>query len=322
MRICTAHKDITIGLCFSYYNAEKEIVRALTPWHTHVDHIIAVDGRYKTPLTPDMRKKNLPNYSTDESEYILNLRFGRNLTHDKLFDTQIEKRQKCFDIAGELGCDVVIVWDSDDLIHPDYQYWNKFFKQIEAMVEYFPEEYTYKMWAWIPKLKDWSPQHNAVSPETWIRYDRVHRDPKNLKYVNSHYTWTTKDVTTEQINQWKWSHPEAPDTDNPYYKQGSTILDGIRITTNRALRTKEQLLFGDGWAWQNMHWENFEYNVKPYVHHQGLKFEYEDLLKEYPTLEYYFDKDGRLIPYYEKDGQYIIIKPDRTKEVLQEALAK
>jgi hypothetical protein len=269
-----------------------------------------------------MRRKNLPNYSTDNSHDVLKTRYGDKLTHEDFYGTQIEKRQKCFDIAGDLGCDIVIVWDSDDIIHPDYQDWNKFFKQIEALVEHFPEEYTYKMWAWIPKLKDWSPQHNAVNPETWIKYDRVHKDPKNLKYVNSHYTWTTKDVTTEQINQWKWRNPESSDTDNPYYKQGTVVLDGIRITTNRALRTKEQLLFGDGWAWQNMHWENFEYNVKPYVHHQGLKFEYEELLERYPNLEYYFDKDGRLIPYYLDKGKYVVIKPDRTKEVLQEALAK
>src|SRR6185369_5687521 len=312
-----------VGLAYSYLNSEKEHVRSLEPWYPRVDHIIAINGRYRTPLSPAMRKKNLPNYSTDNSYHVLKTNYGDKLTHEDFFGRQIEKRNRSFEIAGELGCDIVIVWDTDDIIHPYYQDWNKFFKQIEVMVEHFPEEYTYKMYCWIPKRKDWTPQHNAVPFETWIKYDRVHRDPKNLKYVNSHYTWATKDVTTQQINEWHWNHPQSSTIDNPYYKQGNTLLDGIRFTTNRALRTRDQLEFGDGWAWQNQHWEAYEYDTKPYwANRTDLKPAYEVLkATKYPNLEYYFGREDergevRLIPYYEKDGQFIRIKPDMTEEVL------
>jgi len=310
---------MNIGLAYSYLNGEQEHSRALKPWLPHVDYIIALDGRYRTPLTPAMRRKNLPNYSTDNSFEVLEKLCGHKFIYDKLFASQIDKRNRTFEIAGELGCDIVIVWDTDDIIHPDYQDWNKFFKQIEVMVEHFPEEYTYKMYCWIPSVKDWSPQHNEVPPETWIKYDRVHR-PKNLRYTHTHYNWCLKDVTDKEIDEWRWSHSDR--LENPYYKQGNTILDGIRFTTNRALRTREQLIFGDGWAWQNQHWEAYEFDTKAYYVNKNLVLAYEELkATKYPNLEYYFplpDEKGRvfLTPYYEKDGQFIRIKPDMTEEIL------
>lgn len=312
-----------IGLAVSYLNSELEIPRALDPWYPKVDHIIAVDGRYKTPLTPTMHKNRSPNYSTDNSYEVLEKRYGDKLVYDKLFDTQIAKRNKCFEIAAELGCDIVITWDTDDIIHPnpDYQDWNKFFKQITVMLEHFPEEYTFKMWAWIPSTKDWSPQHNAVPPNTWIKYDRIHKEPENLKYINSHYTWTTKDITNKEINEWKWAHPEASYIDNPYFKQGNTIIDGIRITTDRKFRTPDQLTYGDNWAWQNMHWEAYEYDIKPYWENKGFALVYEALKAKYPErdMRYYFSSEdnAKLIPYYiDKKGRYVIIKPDFTEEIL------
>jgi hypothetical protein len=324
MRLYTHYKDITIGLAYSYLDGEKEHPRALDPWYPRVDHIIAVNGRYRTPQTPEMRRKNMSNFSTDNSFDVLKSRYGDKLTHQDYYGTQLEKRQKCFDIAGELGCDVVIVWDTDDIIHPDYQDWDRFYRQLAYVYEYNPSEYIFKMYCWIPSREKWSPQHNGVEANTWMKYDRIHRDPSNLRYAQNHCTWSMKNVTDEQINEWKWhpDHINRTDLECPFNKYGNTVLDGVRFTTDRALRTKDQLEYGDGWAWQNMHWENYEFNVKPYVHHQGLKFEYEGLLEQYPTLEYYFDKDGRLVPYYLEKGKYVVIKPDRTTEVLQQALAK
>ena len=316
-------KDIKVGLLFSYYNAEKETPRALDPWYPHVDHIIAIDGRYKTPITPEMRSKGLTDYSTDNSEHLLKTRYHDKITHERFFGTQIEKRQKCFDISADLGCDIVIVWDSDDIIHPDYQDWERFWKQIAYIHEYNKDEYVFKMYAWIPSREEWTPQHNEVLPNTWVKYDRIHKGVKDLRYAQTHYTWALKTVTDEQINKWRWhkDHINKPELENPYLRQGTALVDGIRISTNRALRTKAQLTFGDGWTWQNMHWEAYEYQTKPYWKSKNFELVYEALKKrKYPNLEYYFspmDNVGRvyLIPYYiNEKGDYVIIKTEQNKE--------
>jgi hypothetical protein len=318
MRITTQYKDIKIGLCFSYLDAEKEIPRALDPWYPHVDHIIAVNGRYWTPQTPEMKKKHYSPFSTDNSYQILKERYDDKLTHADFYGNQLEKRQKSFDIAAELGCEIVIVVDSDDYIHPDFQDWNKFYKRLAHIYEYNPDEYTFKMYYWIPNFSDWTPQYNEVSPQSWVKYDRIHKDPGNLRYTQNHYTWCNKDVTDEQINEWRWSHEASPEADNPLYKLGKIMIDGVRFTTNRNLRTRDHLEFGDGWTFQNMHWETFEHILKPDAHHQGLSYEFEYLQTQYPNLEYYFgppDSEDKspLIPYYlDEKGRYVIIKPDRT----------
>jgi hypothetical protein len=312
-----------IGL--SYLNAEKEIPRCITPWISHVDYVIGVDGRYWTPTPPQMRGKQ-PNYSTDNSYDVLEKICGDKFIYDKFYGNQMDKRQRYLDIAGELGCDILIVMDSDETIHPDHQDWNRFDKQLEAVTTHWNDE-MFSMWVWIPDDKLWPRQWNAGIPSnSWKKYVRIHRNPGEQRYTQNHWTFVKKEITEEQIYEWRWSMPNvendpALQMENPYFLKENITLDGIRIRTDRTLRTNDQLDFGDGWAFQNMHWENFEFNVKPYVHHKGLSFEYEDLKKQIPYLEYYFDKEGYLIPYYFMDGELIIIKPDRTREVLQEALA-
>jgi len=327
MRLYTHYKDITIGLAYSYLDGEQEHNRALEPWISKVDHIIAVDGRYKTPQTPEMRRKNTCNYSTDNSYDVLEKICGDKFIYDKFYGTQIEKRQKCFDIAGELGCDVVIVWDTDDIIHRDFQDWDTFYRQLAYVYEYNPSEYVFKMYCWIPSREKWSPQHNGVEPNAWMKYDRIHRDPASLRYAQNHCTWSLKDVTDEQINEWKWQpeHINRTDLECPFNKYGNTVLDGIRFTTDRDFRTADQLVYGDGWAWQNMHWESYEYIIKPYWQKKGFELVYEGLkARKYPNLEYYFDDGGldgkvKLVPYYVDDkGRYIIIKPDYTEELYKE----
>lgn len=292
-----------IGLAYSYLNAEKETPRALDPWYPHVDHIIAVDGKYKTPQSPAMRAHPTPDYSTDHSYHVLRKRYGKKLTHERFFGTQMEKRQRCLDIAGELGCDFMIVWDSDDYIHPDYQDWNRFNGQLESIMKYWDDQ-VLKMWAWIPDETLWSRQHNAVPSNYWMPYARVHKNPGEMRYVINHFTFTKKDVTNEQINEWDYAHPTEPGLQalqNPHILQANMILDGIRITTDRTLRTADQLTFGDGWAWQNLHDENWVHTVLPAAHHVGLKGYKED-------SEYYFNEKGERIV-YEDDGKILTKEP-------------
>jgi hypothetical protein len=304
---------LKLGLAYSYLNAEKEIPRSLKPWVDKVDHIIAVNGRYWTPQSPAMLKKNYSRFSTDNSYRVLKEVCGDKLTHEDFYGTQMEKRQRCFDIAGELGCDFVLVWDTDDLIYESPN-WDRFYKQLNAVYEGWPEQYLFEMQAWIPDRKTWSPQHNEVKPNTWVPYVRIHKNPGEMYYCLNHWSWAFKKHTREEIYKYVFNNPAVNPIDpeqNKYLLKSRMTIDAVKITTDRVLRTADQLTFGDEWAWQNMHWENFHYMVEAFTHHHGGKFVYEELMKKYPNIQYYFDEGGRLIPFHQdlKTKEYIIHKP-------------
>jgi len=260
------NKKTAIG--FSYYNAEKEIPRALDLWSKYVDYIIAIDGRYWVPLHPFYMQKYKEKYSTDNSEFVLKKRYGDKLIHEKYFGTQMEKRQVYLDIAGDLKCETLIVWDSDDFIHPAYQDFNLFFKQLKAMYDNFADQLFF-MKAWIPSEQDWPRQYNTLDSNIWHNYIRVHRNPGEQKHILNHYSFTNKSIELSTVNNWRWLHDKTTLEDNPFLFHGNTVLDGIRITTDRLLRTEEALTFGDNWAYANMHYENYEYAMKPYAHYLG-----------------------------------------------------
>lgn len=317
---------LKLGIAFSYLNAEKEIPRSLKPWVPQVDHIIAVNGRYWTPQTPEMLKKQYSRFSTDNSYKVLKEVCGDKLSHEDFYGTQMEKRQRTFDIAGELGCDFVIVWDSDDLIYGEPN-WDRFHKQIQALAEAWPEQQLFQMEAWIPKLKLWSPQHNEVRPESWVPYTRIHKNPGDMYYCLNHWSWASKKYSREEIYKYVFDNPAINPLDaeqNKYLLKSRMTIDAVKITTDRVLRTRDQLTFGDQWAFQNMHWENFHYLVEAHAHHYGGKFVFEKLKEQkYPNLEYFFDPRAELIPYHIDSNHKIVLHPNASrniKEIIKEML--
>jgi hypothetical protein len=286
----SSSRKITKAIAFSYIDAEKEIPRALDPWYPHVDKIIAIDGLYKTPLSPAMKRKNLPHYSQDNSDHILKTRYPDKIISEKLYGTQMEKRQKCFDIAAEEDIDIVIVWDSDEYIHPEYQDWNMFHKQIAHCLQHHPNEIILRMYCYIPDEQTWGRQHNDYNGREnfWRTYDRIHIAPGTQRYALSHYTWAPADTPDEKIQKWlfdlsnKWSvFPECP-----YFLWPKGIIcDGIRIGMDRKLRTAAQLEHGNDWAWQEIHDEVFRYIMQPFWHSKGQK-----LIGD--LGEYYYDDQG------------------------------
>lgn len=259
---------------YSYFNGEKEHTRALDPWYPQVDYIIALDGRYRTPLPPWVRAKQTSNYSTDGSEHVLKTCYGDKLIHEKIYDTQIHKRQRYMDIAGELGCDYLIVWDSDDIIHPEYQDFDYFNKRLERELK--PEhkhDRNYLMWAWIPDEATWSKQNNEVPSNIWNPYTRIHKNPGTMRYCQSHWTFCDKNVTDHEINLWKWKKENLMKRDwtqNPYYIKSPNTIDGVRITTDRKLRTVSDLEWGESWSFQQIHYEVFHYELEPLCRHKGI----------------------------------------------------
>ena len=300
------------AIIYSYLNHQAEHPRALDPWYKRpeINHIVALNGRFRTPLPPHLRAKYSSKYSIDNSEHLLKTRYADKIVHENVYDTQMQKRQRGFDIAGELKCDFAIVIDSDDYIHPNFTDFNRFFHQLEAVKKYWTDDRVFYMWAWIPDETLWPKQHNEIRSNIWRQYTRIHKDPGTMRYAQSHWTWADKKITDHQINLWKWKNNAIDEVkDNPYYLQSNITLDGIRITTDRKLRTASDLEFGDSWTFQQIHWESFTYKLVPYLKMKGVKCIGMDL----PMEKYYFKPSGTMNG--EDVGQIVLIDEEGKEKI-------
>lgn len=223
-----------VSLGFSYFNCVKEIPRALDPIYKHFDKIYAIDGRY-------INYEDSRDYSEDGSTELLQ-KYPNTVIEKCKPMFQTDKRQRYLDLAGEDKMDFLIVWDSDDIIHPDYQNWDLFFKNIQRYSKKFPDYYIFKMKSWIPA--SWPKAHNALVNDAWTPYIRIHKNPGGQRYcLYTHYYWCPKDASDEDLIMQR----------RGMYISDHTI-DGVRITTDAALRGEVQLQKRDNWAWNNI-WE-------------------------------------------------------------------
>jgi hypothetical protein len=302
---------LKIAVGFSYLNAKQEIPWSLDPWYDRpeIDYIIALNGRFRTPLPPWIRQKHNSNYSTDGSEHILKTRYPEKIVHENVYTTQMEKRQRIFEIAGELKCDYVIVIDSDETIHPQYQDWDLFFKQLAAVHKFWKNERIMQLRLWIPDEALWPRQLNIVMTESWRNYYRIHKNPETMRYVFNHYSWADKNVTEEQINSWTWDPKNSQFNDlydNPNYIHSNIVMDGIRLITNRQKRAKTELEFGENWTFQEINWENFK-RVEARAKTIGFHMKGEDV----PMERLYFRNAGQLKD--EMIGQIVLLNEDGTE---------
>jgi len=285
------------ALGVSCYNSANELVRAIAPWYDHVDEIIMIDGKYQTPQSPEMKKHPLPDFSTDDTKHVAFTNFGDKLTYEKFTADQMTKRQRCLDIAGEKDCDYLIVFDTDDFLHPEYQNWDLFEKHLDLLLKHWDDRLFY-MWCWIPGEDVWSKQHNEVLSNHWNKYVRVHKDPGNMRYALTHYTFCDKSVTDDEIREWRWNNKKQdPILDCPLLLHENMIVDGVRVTTDRKFRSKEMLQHGDNWAFQNIHWEIYHHGMLPAAKRIGRRVALQD-------YEYFFKPwNGDVVRWtYNKDG--------------------
>jgi hypothetical protein len=302
MKIVTEEIDLDIALAFCFRNSEPEIPRALKPWVDKVDHFIAVDGLFKLPYSPKMIENALTDetlrtvYSTDNSKQLLKDLCGDKLWYETIYATQNEKRQLAMDVAGKMGADVLIVWDTDEYIHPDYADFDKFFRNIAKVVNNnHGQEDLYWMTAWIPDEEKWPRQYNKVADNTWKRYTRIHHIPKNHKYVLNHYTFTHKNVKEEDIIRFALEH--GTEVENPYLNYPHITVDGVRIAMDRDLRNPVKNEYGNGWTWQLLHEEKYR------IWLQEMKVMGHTKVVERDTRKlgtYYFNEHGQMTPYDEE----------------------
>jgi hypothetical protein len=193
---------------------------------------------------------------------------------------QPHKRQRCLDIAGELGCDFLIVVDTDEYIHPEYQDWCRFWYNLEKASMKYPDERLFKIKMWIPPT--WKKAWNIARTNTWKNYVRIHKDPGNMRYcMDYHYYWCPKDVTDEQLCR---GEPLM-------YKPFLRAIDGVRFSCDSLLRTPERLQRNDEWAFRNIHDERrrLYYKNADYLYKQK-----HDPLNENELFEY-DRKTGRIL---------------------------
>ena len=300
MKIVTQELDLTVAIAYCFRNSEPEIIRSLKPWVPIVDHIIAIDGLFKQPYSPRMIDNALNNevlrtvVSTDKSKETLEYLCGDKLWYEAVYASQNDKRQLAMDVAGKLGVDVLIVWDSDEYIHPDYRDFDKFFKSIARVVmNNAGLEDMYWMNAWIPDADKWPKQYNNVPDNTWRRYTRIHHLPQNHRYIFNHYTFTGKDTKDDDIIRFYLTN--GTEVENPYLKYPHLTCDGVRIGMDRDLRDSVKNDYGMGWTWQLLHEEKYRTYLK-----EMKILGHEDMAKDFKLGTYYFNEMAVLTPYDEE----------------------
>ena len=302
-----ADKKIALGVSCNN-NTEAELTRSLDPWVDKVDHIIAVEGRYRCPYSPAMMKGPIPPKFGEGMYEILKKYYDSDkIQYLEYYGEQYKKRQQYLDHAARLGVDALIVWDSDDIImvpaplHSSYALdWHRFFKLIALAHEFADGEAgLMDMWAWIPSVELWPRQYNNIPSEVWHRFHRIHLNPGKQKYILNHYTMAAnKDVTEEQVLSFSTNKDNITKL-NPYLLFPYRAAEGVRFTTDRKLRTADANAFGDTWSWQAMQEELYRaYLVEIKLREGGEKL-YNDAYRTPYT--YYFDERARPIMYTKEE---------------------
>lgn len=273
------------ALGFSFFDSVKEIPLSLgdpdDPFAicNNVDIIIAVDGRY---LGFDANH----NYSEDGSaEYIKE--HYENAVVEQYWGYQTDKRQRCFDLAGEMKCTHLIVLDSDEFLHPDNKYrdWIKFYENLYRLQRKYMAYHIFSMNLFIEQ--DYRKAFNVNQRGRFKSYPRIHVDPGNQRYaLQCHYRWCHKDTTdAELVNR---EHLEFFGC--PY------VVKGVALTTNSKQRHGNTLTWRDKWAWDTMHEEKWRLATirDKYLFGHGNLIDPD--MKEFRS----YDKKGRVIKSEEK----------------------
>jgi hypothetical protein len=178
-----------------------------------IDHIIAVDGKYKGhPAKTQLSDKECTDlFKSFQIKY--DIIPWQNAS-------QIEKRQVYFELCKEKGIDVIIVMDSDEYVIHKKTNWPLFVEELENKVRYnkdtFVQGYT------IPLLINQKGQR--YPPNHLINSARVFHRPWELQYVDNHYTIRNKKTGV-----------------NMGYQSDRTVLTQLTIGTDHKLRDKEYM---------------------------------------------------------------------------------
>lgn len=241
--------EYKIGVATIGLNSAPEIPRVLGGFLGHVDVFICGDGRFEFyPGKSDYSEDGW----LDIAENIVKTNSNAEFIGYQYAGPQIKKRQMYLDLAGKSKVDFLICIDTDDYVMLKYSDWDKFYYQLFTLSDILPDRVFYK-WVWIPNKKIWPRQGNEFPSNTWRKSARIHKDPGTMRYcLDSHYIWCDKSKTDDQLIKWQLKHRDEP---NPWEFGPVNVIDGVRDTMDRSLRTKQQKKKGNEWAFVNHHAE-------------------------------------------------------------------
>jgi hypothetical protein len=219
--------DINIAICQSWYLDRLGVERSYTSCNMDdsyaPQHFIAVDG----PFTLfRLRDRPTPPLSDDGSREFLKKQ--KKVTIIDYQGSEVEKRTAYLKKAEELGCDAIIIIDSDEYLHPDYRNWKEFRWWLARYANsYDPYCYgiIFNIMSWIDR--DYVKAYNTTEVNEFTLVPRVWHAPKNLEYYNGVHYWIRR-----------------KNSDVPNEKLGSTILTiehGVRIAQDSKLRSPVML---------------------------------------------------------------------------------
>jgi hypothetical protein len=219
--------DINLAICTSWYldvAGVKRLYKSLNMNDSYApQYTIWVDGpftffRLKDRLTPPLSDDGSREYLQKQIKTII-------IDHQ---GSEVEKRTAYLRKAEELGCDAIIVIDSDEYLHPEYRNWKEFRWWLARYANsHDPYGYgmIFNMMSWIDK--DYVKAYNTTEVDEFTLVPRVWHSPKNLEYYNGVHYWVRRknsDIVGERL--------------------GTTILTiqhGIRIAQDSKLRSSEML---------------------------------------------------------------------------------
>jgi hypothetical protein len=236
-----------VGLAYSFFDNINEIPYSLglpndkNAVCNNVNYIIAINGRYQGYETDH-------DYSIDGSEEFIKDNY-KNAIIERFSGYQLDKRQRGFDIAGELGCDWLIVLDTDEFLQANAD-WPLFYSNLNRTADKNPNcIFGFRLFI----SRQYRKAHNKFRWNQYRHAHRVYRNPGELRYVIYHYMVTHKDVTDEQIVK----------GESPILKRYHFSIPGIEFLTHSKFRDMRFLKNRDGWAWWTICVERgIEYNAK------------------------------------------------------------
>jgi len=226
---------IKLGLGYSFWNSAAEIPRGLDGVYQHVWKIYGIDGRYANFPGGPFNK-----FSTDGSRELV-LQYPNSVV-EKYYGYQTEKRQRYFTMAGEDRCEFLLVMDSDEYVHPDYNDWELFYRNLEKKSRQYPEQQCFCIKIYI--AKDWEKGKNIVRRGHFQKYVRIHKNPAKQRYaLGTHYYFCHRDDTESEMIR------DKKEFLNPALEEYEKYtVDGVRFIIDSKMRQRPFLTARDGWA--------------------------------------------------------------------------
>lgn len=226
--------DINLALVCSWYMDRLGIERL---WQScNMDdpyapqHAIFIDGPYTFFR---FRNRATSSISDDGSREFLKKQ--KKVTLVDYPGYQVDKRMQYVKKAEELGCDAIVIIDSDEYLHPEYRDWKDFRFWLRRYInsnDPAGNGFVFNILFWVDE--HYEKAYNCIETGKFERMPRVWHRPEKLEYYSGVHYWVR--------------HREFVD---PHEKLGSGVVDithGIRLCQDSHLRQKDFQVSRNTWA--------------------------------------------------------------------------